>query len=45
MWSDQVVHKTMKEVHGKPYTARDVRYIIKGYCKVMKQYWKQNEKW
>jgi hypothetical protein len=45
MWSDQVIHKTLKEVDGKPFTARDVRYIIKGYCKVMKQYWKKNEKW
>lgn len=45
MWSDQVIHKTLKECGGKPFTARDVRYVIKAYCKVMKQYWKKNEKY
>ena len=45
MWSDQVVHKTLREVGGKPYTTRDVRYIIKAYCKIMKQFVKKTEKW
>jgi hypothetical protein len=41
MWSDQVVLRTLKEIGGKPYTARDVRSIIKTYCKIMRQYvWK-----
>jgi hypothetical protein len=45
MWSDQVVHKTLRDVGGKPYTVRDVRSIIKSYCKIMKQYVKQTQKW
>ena len=45
LWSDQVVYKTLREAGGKPFTARDVRYIIKAYCKVMKQYWKKNQNW
>lgn len=45
MWSDQIVHKTLREVGGKPYTARDVRYIIKTYCKIMKQYVKKTQNW
>jgi hypothetical protein len=44
LWSDQMVYKTLREVGGKPYTARDVRYIIKAYCKIMKQYFKKTEK-
>ena len=45
MWNDQVVHKTLREVGGKPYTSKDVRQIIKGYCKVMRQYWKKSKTW
>jgi hypothetical protein len=45
MWSDQVVHRTLKEIGGKPYTARDVRSIIKSYCKIMKQYVKKTKNW
>lgn len=44
MWSDQVIHRTLREVGGKPYTARDVRHIIKGYCKIMRQFVKKTEK-
>jgi len=44
LWSDQMVHKTLRQVGGKPYTARDVRSIIKAYCKIMKQYVKKAEK-
>ena len=44
LWSDQMIHKTLKEIGGKPYTARDVRSIIKAYCKIMKQYVKKTEK-
>jgi hypothetical protein len=45
MWSDQIVHKTLREVGGKPYTAKDVRYIIKAYCKIMKQFVKKTQTW
>ena len=44
LWSDQMIHKTLKEIGGKPYTARDVRSIIKAYCKIMKQYVKKTKK-
>ena len=44
MWSDHVVHRTLREVGGKPYTARDVRSIIRAYCKIMKQYVKKTQK-
>jgi len=37
MWSDQMVYRTLRQVGGKPYTARDVRSIIKTYCKVMRE--------
>lgn len=45
MWSDQVVHKTLRQIGGKPYTTTDVRSIIKSYCKVMREYVKKTEKW
>ena len=43
MWSDQVVYKTLRDIGGKPYTARDVRHIIKSYCKIMRQYVKKTK--
>jgi hypothetical protein len=43
MWSDQVIHKTLRQIGGKPYTARDVRYIIKSYCKIMKDFVKKSQ--
>ncbi len=45
MWSDQVVYRTLREVGGKPYTARDVRSIIRSYCKVMREYVKKTKEW
>jgi hypothetical protein len=45
LWSDQIVHKTLREAGVKPYTARDVRSIIKAYCKIMKQVVKKTEKY
>jgi hypothetical protein len=45
MWSDQVVMRTLRQVGGKPYTARDVRFIIKSYCKIMKDYVKKSKNW
>jgi hypothetical protein len=32
-----MVYRTLRQVGGKPYTARDVRSIIKTYCKVMRE--------
>jgi hypothetical protein len=43
MWSDQMIHKTLREIGGKPYTARDVRFIIKSYCKIMRDFVKRSE--
>jgi hypothetical protein len=45
MWSDQVVYRTLRQVGGKPYTARDVRSIIKTYCKVMREQVKKSSVW
>jgi hypothetical protein len=45
MWSDQMVHKTLKKMGSKPYTARDVRTIIKSYCGIMKDQMKKSWSW
>jgi hypothetical protein len=46
MWSDQVVYRTLRQVGGKPYTARDVRSIIRSYCRVVReQLKKQQQNW
>lgn len=46
MWTDQVVYRTLRQVGGKPYTARDVRSIIRSYCRVMReQLRKQQQNW
>jgi hypothetical protein len=45
MWSDQVVYKTLRGMGGKPYTARDVRSMIKTYCKIMRQYVQKSKNW
>lgn len=43
MWTDQVVYRTLRQVGGKPYTARDVRSIIKSDCKVMREQMKKSQ--
>ena len=45
MWSDQVTTRTLRYAGGKPYSARDVRSIIKSYCKVMREYVKKSKNW
>jgi hypothetical protein len=45
MWSNQVVYRTLRQVGGKPYTARDVRSIIRSYCKVMREQMKKSQVW
>ena len=43
MWSNQVVYRTLKQVGGRPYTARDVRSIIRSYCKTMREQMKKSQ--
>jgi len=45
MWSDQVVYRTLRQAGGKPYTAKDVRSIIRSYCKVMREQVKKSMVW